>query len=313
MYKRCPAGCALVFFVANLGLCSGQSPTVRTPAEKSEPVVLSLIDGDTCFLYRLDPVTGSRMRITHLSSGCEADPTLSRDGRLIAYSVAAARGEKSSVWIVGIDGSDPHRVTPPDTDAFDPVFAPGDAKLFFAGSSYQGSYSPIARPGNHDVDIYSIGIDGTQKTQLTQQHLYEINSMSLSPDSQEILISTSRYPVGDLLEAYSVGDFHSAHLVYQPHVRHEPSGGAIIYKAVFMPDGQQIAFLAATDSGTGTFNYNLYEMSAFTGGELRQVTSLTGEVDSLTVIDAHRIALVQGSQVFLCDSQTSSVTRIGSD
>jgi len=313
MPKSYLAVCALAFFVAFRANCSGHSPAVPSRAADGQLAILSLIDGGSCFLYKVDLVTGSRRRLTHLSSGCEADPSLSHDGRLIAYSVAAARGERSSIWIAGVDGSTPHRLTPPDADAFDPVFALGDTKLYFAGSGYQGSYSPIARPGHHDVDIYSINVDGTQETRLTEQHLYEVNSVSISPDGQQILISTSRYPIGSLLEDYSVKDFHAVHTVYQPHVKLEPSGGAILYKAVYMPDSQQIAFLAASDPGSGTFNYNLYEMSAITGSDSRQLTSLTGVIDNLTVVGADRIALVQGSQVFLCDSRTSSVTKIGSN
>jgi hypothetical protein len=58
------------------------------------------------------------------------------------------------------------------------VFSKDESKVIFTISKYFGNYSPIARPGYHNYDIYSVNIDGTGFKQITNKSYYSINSLN---------------------------------------------------------------------------------------------------------------------------------------
>lgn len=56
----------------------------------------------------------------------------------------------------------------------------------FTVAKYYGNYSPIARPGYHNYDIYSVNIDGSGFKQLTNKNYYSLSSLSPSKSNSNI-------------------------------------------------------------------------------------------------------------------------------
>ena len=71
-------------------------------------VLVSQTSGNSSFLYRKDPSSGRNVRLTTAVNGIESEASFSHNGKLVVYSFAEAPDSKSSVWMVGIDGNNPH-------------------------------------------------------------------------------------------------------------------------------------------------------------------------------------------------------------
>jgi Tol biopolymer transport system component len=191
-------------------------------------VLLSQSSGSSSFLYRRDSPSGKNVRLTSASAGIESEASFSHDGKLVVYSFAESPESKSSVWLVGIDGSNPHAITGKDEDALHPAFSPDDSKVFYAASKFTGHHSPIARPARHEWDVLSIPVQasgtntGITPTQVTHKSFYDLRSLDVaadgvSPGGTKLLISTTGYPIGALIEEFILED-SGRDKIFQPHV-----------------------------------------------------------------------------------------------
>jgi hypothetical protein len=276
--------------------------------------------GDSSFLYRKDPASGASLRLTAASSGIESEAHFSHDGKLVAYAFANAADSKSAVWVVGVDGSNPHVITGADQDALHPVFSPDDSKVFYAASSFTGRNSPVVRPARHDWDVFSIPLQsnaatvGLARTQITHQSFYDMQSLDATSDTinqggTRLLISTTGYPIGALIEEFTTGA-PGRDMIFQPHVPGEPSVGPFYGEARFMNDGMDVLFLAATDTSGGNYAYNVYSMSNVTGGEIKQLTHLNGMTKELRVLPGGQATFVNGAVMYLLDVKTQTAKPI---
>jgi Tol biopolymer transport system component len=220
------------------------------------------------------------------------------------------------VWVVGADGRNPHPLTGQDQDALHPTFSPDDSKVFYAASNFTGNHSPIARPARHDWDVFSIPIQsgavpvGVAPTQITHSSFYDLASLDVAPDGVnpggiKILISTTAYPIGALLEEFPLGD-PGRNKIFQPHMQGESKIGPSFGEARFIHDGMDILFLAATDT-SGVYDYNLYSMSDVTGSEIKQLTHLKGMTTALKILPKGEAAFVNSGAAQALDISAQSV------
>ena len=282
-----------------------------------DAAVFSQANGTSSFLYRKDPSTGKSVRLTSVASGIESEASFSHNGKLVVYSFASMPDSKSVVWVVGSDGSNPHSVTGKDEDAVHPVFSPDDSKVFYAASNFTGHYSPIVVPARHNWDVFSIpvkadaAVAGAVPTQVTHASLYELQSLDIAADDvgqggTKLLISTSGYPIGALLEEFIVGD-PGRNKIFQPHVPGESSVGPSYGDARFIHDGMDVVFLAATDTSGGNYDYNVYSMSDVTGSEIKRLTHLKGMTKELKVLPDGKVTFVNGGVTYVLDVGTQNV------
>jgi hypothetical protein len=281
-------------------------------------VLFSQTNGKSSFLYRKDPSSGKSVRLTTVLDGIESEASFSHNGKLVVYSFAESSDSKSSLWVVGVDGSNPHQITGKDEDALHPVFSPDDSKVFYAASHLTGHYSPIVRPARHDWDVFSVPVQanatsaGTRPTQITQRSLYDLRSLDIAADDQggtRLLISTSGYPIGALIEELNLGTSRRDG-IFQPHVPGEPSMGPLYGEAHFIHNGMDILFLAATDMPGGNYAYNVYSMSEVTGSEIKELTQLKVMTRELKVLPDGKATFVNGGTTYLLDISTQIVKPI---
>jgi hypothetical protein len=79
---------------------------------------------------------------------------------------------------MNVDGSNPRTLSGSGTANLDPTFAPNGDKIYFRQAE--------PRPHEHRWDLFSMGIDGSNLTQLTHEGFYSIYSPSLSPDGKSM-------------------------------------------------------------------------------------------------------------------------------
>jgi hypothetical protein len=306
-----------LFFLGATGCRSQVSQPPTTPASDHPTKVAQLYTetlGSSSFVFVKLAGQSSGHRLTNRTGGWESDPTLSPDGKVVAYTVADGPDAKSEVWISITDGSHAHRVSAADEDALLPAFAPDNRTLLYIKSRFNGHYSPIARPRKHDFDVVKVLTDpnglvaGASPVELTQQHFFDLYSLSVSPDGQHFLVSTTGYPIGALIEEFDLASPLAIKKIFQPHVPSEPREQPAFGPAAYTPDGMGIIFTAATEGQGGMYDYNIYEMSDVTGGELAQLTHRSGMIDRLSVAADGTILFSTGSARYTFDPQSKAVS-----
>ena len=107
----------------------------------------------------VDPITGEIRAVTTGEDQLDVYPSVSPDGRTIAFSSDRAGNGRSDLYTMPITGGTPTLVTDtPTFDEQDPVWSPDGKKIAFAGESHEAFGS---------LDIYTINADGTNREQLT--------------------------------------------------------------------------------------------------------------------------------------------------
>jgi hypothetical protein len=279
-------------------------------------VLFSQTSGSSSFLYRQDPSKGTSVRLTSVLKGIESEATFSHDGKLVVYSFADSPDSKSTIWVVGTDGRNPHALTGKDEDALHPVFSHDDTKVFYLASRFTGHYSPVVRPARHDWDVFSIAVQSSatiasvSPTQITHQSFYDLQSLDIVPDAlnqggAKLLISTSGYPIGALFKEFNLGA-SGRDKIFQPHVPGEPSLGPSFGEARFIHDGMNILFLAATNTSSGNYDYNVYSMSDVTGSNIKQLTHLKGMTKELKILPDGKATFVNGGVAYVLDIGTQT-------
>lgn len=291
-----------------LSLSSCRSETA--PASKDQTVVqgqqvnargvYAKSSGGTSFVYVVDGSTSRRL--TDATSGWEADPVLSPDGHLVAYSNGATQSGRADIWVAHVDGSHAHRVSSADQDSLMPGFGADGRTVFYVISRSFGHSSPIAASRRHDFDVVKIATDpdqtiaGSTPVELTQSYFYDVQSLSVSPDGEQFLVSTSGYPIGGLLQEFRLDHPLRQHRIFQPHVPGESSTGPSFGQARYVGDGMEIVFTAAAEpAGGGNYDYNIYRMSEVTGGDLTQISHHKGMIDSLSVGPQRSVGFIDAS------------------
>jgi hypothetical protein len=289
----------------------------RAVSPVGDAALFSKPDGNSSFLFLKNGSNGANQRLTAVSHGIESEPSFSRNGKLVVYSFANSPDSKSEVWTVSAEGQNPHPVTGEGQDALHPIFSPDGSRVFYAASSFTGHYSPVVRPARHDWDLYSIPVQpnaltpGAVPTRITHASFYDLRSLDIAADTvgpggTKLLISTTGYPIGALLEEFVLGA-SGRDKIFQPHVPGEPRLGATFGEARFIHDGMDILFLAATETPGQSYDYNVYSMSDVTGADIKQLTHLKGMTTELTVLPDGKATFVNGGVTQLLDIATQTV------
>lgn len=316
---------AAAILVTGLFVRSRASEQQDFPAADSQQAIspiakialISQASGASSFLYREDLSTGAKKRLTQAPSGIESEPSFSRDGRLVVYSFAQSPESNSSIWVVGADGQDPHQITGKDQDAMHPVFSPDGSSVFYAASAFTGHYSPVVNAARHGWDLFSVPLQsgalvaGAGPTQITHGALYDLKSLDVAGDGSapgelNLLVSTTGYPIGDLIEEFNLGS-PEGDKIFQPHVPGESFVGPSYGEARFIHNGMDVVFLAASNKSGGKYDYNVYSMSDATGHEIKQLTHLKGMTTELRVLDGDSIAFRNGEAGYELDIKTGQI------
>ena len=278
-------------------------------------LLFSQVSGSSSFLFRQIGAGGAKVRLTRANSGIESEASFSHDGKSVVYSFADSPDSQSAVWLVGIDGSNPHLLSEKNQDALHPVFSPDDSNVFYAVSSFTGHYSPVVRPARHQWEVFSIPSQSNGSTpesaseQVTHSSFYDLQSLDAVGDDQggtKLLISTTGYPIGALIEELYLGN-PGRDKIFQPHVPGEPSGVGPSYgQSRFVHNGMDILFLAATNTNGGNYDYNAFSMSDVTGAEIKQLTHLRGMTDDLRVLSGDQAIFRNDGVNYLLDINTGT-------
>jgi len=255
--------------------CSGASgpefgPVTFSPDSKD--IVFSYLKGKTSYLFRSAIANGDASRLTKSDCREEYDPVFSPSGEAIAFVCSG------HIYLAKKDGSDTHELVPSDGRDQFPRFSPDGQKLYFARYGYYGNYSPIAQPSAHEWNVFVIDLADKKIRSLTSENFYGIDELSISPDGEEMMVTT----LDKGILAYSTAVSANSRKVVNPPVHSATeNGGKELANAQYARDGGSIFFMAASTGADG-FDYDVYKMNLKTEA-LDRLTTKNGYSTELKV------------------------------
>lgn len=173
------------------------TPTMRSPIDDRFATVSALANGQVPLtgqlvyvssktghyeLYTLDLAGGESKQITD-DGISKWWPEWSHDGTQIAFVKEVPTEKHYTIFIMDADGSNERRVTQSGLNIFCVDWSPDDKQLVLCGGV--GPYENVA------LDIYTINVDGTGLTKLTNDPSRDYEPQ-WSPDGQFITFSSDR-------------------------------------------------------------------------------------------------------------------------
>ena len=245
--------------------------------------------GDIFEIYTSDPDGANPQRLTIDEQGAR-NPAWSPDGQKIAFQNFAPPDFFTNVWVMDADGGNSFQVTDsstggPGSSDENPSWSPDGTRLALQSR----------RDGN--VDIYTINLDGTGRTRLTEQPTDDF-APAWSPDGEQIAFETLRDSSLEIFVMDADGQ-DQVNLSNDPATDRDPS---------WSPDGSKIAFARAGD---------IYVMNA-DGSQQTQLTDDPGlDIEPAWSPDGQKIAWVSDRdgevELFVMDADGSGETQITDD
>jgi Tol biopolymer transport system component len=305
---------ALLFlFVVPPMICAansrGQMRGVAVSPDGKILAITYLKDG-TVRIYKIVMDTGNATRLTDAKTGEESSPAFSSDGKSIAYSYVP-EGQHQRIMVMNVDGSNSHSLPGSDTANVYATFAPNGKKIYFGRSQ--------PPPADHLWDIFAVGVDGGDVTQVTHEGFLQISEPSLSSDGRSMVVATQGLYTPQRIEIYLLDHPEKPSQVLYPRVPNEASPGRIFGYPNYMPDGKSILFLAASNKKLH-YDYDVYRVEIGTGA-VERLTEGNGFASDLKVFNEGKMAVFLKwrsdwhgtpvkSELYLLDVQTHKLTPL---
>lgn len=206
-------GCSGVLFLCLLVLsgCVGRNIEKERISLGSQPfspdgkyIIFSIHENDRINIYRINK-DGSGL--TSLTSSAEDnfDASYSPDGAQIVFSSTEgvqrtipfrSNGpslykdlQRANLYLIDSDGSNKRRLTNGPGQHTSPIFSPDGQRIYFRFSrEFKDLYSQGSASFWGDSDVYSVNIDGTNLSAVTDEKFADLLPPSISPDGKQILI-----------------------------------------------------------------------------------------------------------------------------
>ena len=229
-----------------LASCSGGDSKAPTDGKSSaaETRTTEVVVGDPLLVYatedpdegRLDVYTtrigsGRAERLVGVGGRDDFSPSISPDGRSVAYRRNPPRGDEGDIYVVPTTGGKTKNLTrSPEVADWSPAWSPDGETIAFA-SGRSGS-----------LDLWSMARDGSRPRQLTDDLALE-EYPTWSPDGEQIAFQSTMDGEFDVFVMSSDGGDVS-------NITADPASDKW---ASWSPSGEWIAFVSTRDGGEDVF------------------------------------------------------------
>ncbi len=185
----------LLWLVAILALCAGCARVA--PLGSGEPawfpdsrrLLYVVTSGDRTEVFEYDLANGEAHRIPLKVSGRPYSPNVSPDGSRIAFAVATGSETiRSDIYVADRDGGHLSRVFSNGNHNSAPVFSAGGEAVMFVEARAFESYSPIAQPHLHRMDLVAVDLNSRRQTDLTHDQSYEVSHLVVDPTDGTVVV-----------------------------------------------------------------------------------------------------------------------------
>lgn len=248
------------------GACSSAPAQSGAPSWTStgEIVFYSERAGERADLFIMAADGSNVRRLTKTPTAAEGYPSVSPDGKRIAYESDAAAAN-FDIWLMDADGFNPQRITDAPARDVAPAWAPDGQSIVF-----------MSDRDNRQFDLYRMNADGSNVTRLTNGGTNWFPQVA--PDGQRIALHIGR-------------DVHvRAADGVLTRLTSDPANG--MYPS-WSPDGKELAFMSWRNGRTEIFLMN----ADGTNQRLLASSALGSAIDPRWSPDGKLIVFVESSQV----------------
>jgi len=282
MFKVLRVGFLLLFVVA-LPTRSEDSPGQMLGLSVSPDgkfFATTYVKGKSWRIYKIEMATGNATRLTNAATGEESSPAFSPNGTLIVYSYTTYP-DYQRIVVMSVDGSNSRTLPGSGTANLDPIFSPDGQTIYFRQAE--------PRPHEHRWDLFSMGIDGSNLTQLTHEGFYEIYDPSPSPDGGSVAVAIEDWhSPRRQIAIYSLDKSQQPPKILRPHLPGKRPLNEYFESPNYMPDGKSLLFMAATGGKRGD-DYDAYSLNLETGA-IERLTEGMGYAGCLTLFRDQKTA-----------------------
>ena len=225
-------------------------------------------------------------------------------GRKLLF-VRSRKNHRGDLYQINTDGTGLRQITdgqPGTENILDFGLSQDSNTLYFINSGYYGHYSPIAASMPHEMDFYSVRVDGTGLERLSFGKSYALQGVVVSPSGDAIY---SRFGLLDLQgdRAIKPFDYNSRLLVYTsnyPLSGFMADGSLVLAsgKAERSKPGYSSRQWIPLDEGWAVYGYGLYQAN-INDKTVREIIHLPSLLDNPAVMQAgQRVLFVRNDTVF---------------
>lgn len=155
-----------------------------SPDNKS--IAIAISDGETSNLYIFSLDENKLTQLTN-DKAYYSRPVYSPKGDRIIFLSKNLEAETSDLCSIDINTKQITKLTKGKTYVTEAAFMPNGNEIIYCGAGTITNYSPLARKAPHDIDLYSIGLDGGNNKRLTDFSAYEFSSITPNQKGDSLL------------------------------------------------------------------------------------------------------------------------------
>jgi len=241
-------------------------------------ILFSWYKGDTASLYAADVNGCNVRRVTKARRESHVGGSYSYDGSKILFLAYREKqgNPYSTLCVMDANGANIQRLTSGKEHITEAIFSPDGNTIYYLQSNSFGRDSPREKRSPHEIDIYSIDVDGTDCRRLTNRKEYWLYGLCITGNGR--LLGFGKYDHKEIYPFYIL-DLESADVALQSlsplgqfHLYFEKINGLNLRRIrasdlQFSPDGNSAAFVAAAPMPKGPLQlsdikdrYELYLM-----------------------------------------------------
>jgi Tol biopolymer transport system component len=219
-------------------------------------------------IYTADLDGNNVQKVTHPKQERHRIPEISPDGSKLLF-LSQNKERIQSLFIANLDGSNPKKLSDAAQHVSDAIFSKDGKSIYYVSMPAEDSQKSEGET-REGQDLFSIDLDGSKISQLTDKDHFTMESLSLSADGNEIQFKdyTELY-VYNLKEKREYVSDLSAKMPAEPfHLTVSPERKAIAYTAV-----------SKESMDSSLYEYELF-LRDLVNGETKRLTNLKKAVVS---------------------------------
>ncbi len=149
-------------------------------------MALAISNGPISTLYIFSLTENKLVQLTD-KKGYYSKPSFSPGGNKILFLSKNLDAETSDLCVIDINTQIVTKLTDGKIYVTEGIFMPNGNEILYCGAGTITNYSPLARKAPHDIDIYSIKVDGGPSKKITHFSAYEFSNLSPNQRGDTVL------------------------------------------------------------------------------------------------------------------------------
>lgn len=159
----------------------GSAPTI---SKDDQRLVFSYYQNGIESIYTADLEGRNVHKVTHPNQERHRNPEISPDGSKLLY-LSQNKDRSQSLFITNLDGSNQKELSDPAQHVSDAIFSKDGKTIYYVSMPAEDVHKSEGDT-QEGHDLFTIDLDGTNMSQLTDKDHFTMESLSLSGDGSEI-------------------------------------------------------------------------------------------------------------------------------